>query len=104
MPSKPPPIPTLAEINAPPRWFWACCFNRDCGHERPLPFAPFIIRWGPNVSSDMLRKNLKCSRCGHRGNGIRLPSWVSLQVGEQPFPVLYSGREVIHQQQVRNIG
>jgi len=52
----------------------------------PLPFAPFVIRWGGHVSSDVLRRNLKCSVCGHRGASLSVPSWVDIQVGHEPFP------------------
>jgi hypothetical protein len=50
------------------------------------PFAPFVIRWGPDTSSDALRKNLCCKACGHRGASLLHPSWVDIQIGWQPFP------------------
>ena len=88
MGSKAPPVPTLAELHRqPPRWFWAFCNNRGCSHHRPLPYAPFVIRWGGSVSSDALRRNLKCTACGHRGASIQLPSWADMQVEWRPFPV-----------------
>jgi len=92
MTAKPPPIPTLAELHRqPPRWFWAFCNNPKCSHHRPLPYAPFVIRWGGEVSSDVLRRNLTCTLCGHRGASIQLPSWVNMQIEWQPFPAGRSG-------------
>jgi hypothetical protein len=83
-----PPVPTLGQLSRSPGWFWADCNNRDCTHRRPLPFVPFVIRWGPQTSSDVLRRNLRCTKCGHRGAATMMPSWIDMQVGEQPFPTL----------------
>ena len=91
MASKPPPAPTLLELQRSSRWFWADCNNPRCNHRRPLPVAPFIIRWGADVSSDDLRRNLTCSKCGHRGAATMLPSWVDMQTGWQSFPSDWTG-------------
>jgi hypothetical protein len=48
--------------------------------------VPFAIRWGAGVSSDALRHNLKCSRCGHRGASLSAPSWRDIQVGVRAVP------------------
>jgi hypothetical protein len=64
---------------------WAYC--GQCQHRRPLAIAPFVIRWGPSTSSDRLRKNLVCQRCGHHGALLYAPSWAGNTIGWQPFPV-----------------
>jgi hypothetical protein len=59
---------------------------------RPLPalkadrHRPVRNLLGPHASSDRLRKNLVCERCGHRGALLFHPSWVDMNVGWQPFP------------------
>ena len=70
-----PPIPTLGEISRSPGWAWAYCNKRNCSHRMPMPFAPYVIRWGANVSSDVLLRNLKC--CGRRGGSLSAPSSVT---------------------------
>jgi hypothetical protein len=83
----PPPIATLGQLSRSPGWFWVYCNNRECPHRVPMPVAPYVIRWGGNVSSDVLRRNLKCSRCGAKGASLSAPSWRDLQTGFEPFPV-----------------
>lgn len=81
----PPPVATLGQLQRnEPHWFWAHC--EACRRSRALPLAPFVIRCGPDVSSDALRKNLRCVACGHRGACLQHPSYVDIQVGWQPFP------------------
>lgn len=90
---EPPPKPARARPRAPaspvatigdllrshsPKWFWAYCLGRQggspCCYVRPIPLAPFAIRWGMDASSDMIRRNLVCTRCGHRGVQMVGPS------------------------------
>jgi hypothetical protein len=78
--------PTLKQLQRAPGWHWAICGRPGCGHRRPLAIAPFVIRWGPDMSSDHLRENLVCARCGRRGPLLYHPSWVNRIVGWQPFP------------------
>ena len=52
-------------------------------HRRALPLVPFAIRWGEATSSDVLRRNLKCSRCGRKGAVTFHPSWVDDMYGWQ---------------------
>jgi hypothetical protein len=52
-----------------------------------VAIAPLIIRWGPDASSDMLRRSARCSKCGTQGATLMLPSWVSTTVGFAPFLV-----------------
>jgi hypothetical protein len=81
----PPPIATLGQLQSgEPHWVWAHCDG--CRRARPLPLAPFAIRWGAGASSDVLRRNLRCTVCGHRGASLLHPSWVDSQVGYGPFP------------------
>lgn len=77
-------VPTLKNLQKAPGWVWAYCAR--CQHRRPIAIAPFVIRWGPHVSSDRLRQNLVCERCGHRGALLFHPSWVDMNIGWQPFP------------------
>jgi hypothetical protein len=88
MPRRPPgPIATLGELHqTAPRWFWAHCSNGACRRRRAMPLAPFVIAFGQDASSDVLRRNLKCAKCGHRGVSLQHPSWLNSQDGEQPFP------------------
>jgi hypothetical protein len=60
-----------------------CCFNRigarlhcnTCGHRVAVAFVPFVIRWGTDASSDMLRTRVRCAVCGRRGATLQHPSW-----------------------------
>ena len=80
-----PQIATLGQLHREqPHWFWVHCGR--CRRQRAIPLAPFVIRWGPDASSDMLRRNLTCTHCGHRGASLQHPSWVDSQIGLQPFP------------------
>ena len=51
-----------------------------------MAFVPLIIRWGPDTSSDRLRKAARCTRCGGKGATLMHPSYVDRGVGFQPFP------------------
>ena len=80
------PVPTIGELHRPaPHWLWVFCNARECTHRRALPLAPFVIRYGKDASSDVLRRNFTCSRCGRRGASLQVPSW-AMQTGEQFFP------------------
>ncbi|CAN5482757.1 hypothetical protein BH10PSE7_BH10PSE7_15680 [soil metagenome] len=87
------PMPTLAQTQAiEGKWVWAYCDGRlpggdVCGHKAPLAVAPFVIRWGPDVPNDVLRQNLRCSKCGRRGATIQRPSWSARTDSWQVFPV-----------------
>ena len=56
----PSPIPTLAMLQAtlPGKWVWVCCAAYGCTNKRAFALAPFVIRWGPNGSSDALRRSV----------------------------------------------
>jgi hypothetical protein len=83
-----PPIPTLAQLaGMGPRWLWLVCRETGCGHTAPAALTPFVIRWGADASSDVLRRSARCTCCGHKGAGLQLPSWVGLEEGFAAFPV-----------------
>jgi len=72
---------------------WAICNGLDesgrvaCLHRAPLALAPFVIRWGAEASSNVMRQRLRCAVCGHQGAVLQHPSWIDAQIGEQPFRV-----------------
>jgi len=72
----PPRIPTLGALQRDePHWAWLYCTNyHKCTHRRAMPLAPFVIRWGANASSNVLRKSARCSQCGHKGAALMHPS------------------------------
>jgi hypothetical protein len=52
---------------------------RPCRHRMPVALAPFVIRWGADASSDMLRHQVRCAggagrACSIRGGGGLLRS------------------------------
>ena len=59
---------------------------RSCGHSARVAVAPWLIRYGPTASSELLRENACCELCRSRGASLRLPSWGGLDVGIAPFP------------------
>jgi hypothetical protein len=52
-----------------------------------MTLAQFIIRWDPEASSDLLRKNARCTECDHKGATLSHPGWSGSQTGFLPFPV-----------------
>jgi hypothetical protein len=84
--SRPPPIPTLGQLNRyEPHWVWWHCVR--CQRYVAVPLAPFIIRWGADASSDLLRRHPRCTRCGTRGGLIQMPSIHTSETPYLPFPV-----------------
>ena len=97
-PAPPGPVPTLGELQTgSTKWVWAFCNDLDESgrvawlHRAPLALAPFVIRWGAEASSNVMRERLRCAVCGHRGAVLQHPSWIDAQIGEQPFPVEWVG-------------
>ena len=82
-------VPTLGQIQRPPGWVWLICDRYPpCLHRKAVALAPFIIRWGPDASSDMLRRCARCQKCGHRGATLQVPAWTSYGVDDrESFPV-----------------
>jgi hypothetical protein len=56
-------------------------------HRTPVAFVLFIIRWGPDASSDLHRRSPRCTKCGRKGAALQHPSWAGMHVGFEPFPV-----------------
>jgi hypothetical protein len=82
--TKPGPRPTLGQLQRATPWVWVYCDR--CLHRSPLACAVAVIRWGPQESSDKLRRCARCTACGHKGATIQHPSWVGEHVGFAPFP------------------
>jgi len=78
------PIPTLEQLRRGTPWCWIVC--ERCLHRTPLAFVPLIIRWGPDASSDMLRRSARCTKCGRKGAVLQHPSWAGMHIGFEPFP------------------
>ena len=81
-----PPPPPLAQLRKHHCWLWLNCPHRQCLRRAPMALAPLIIRWGPDASSDVLRQRARCSRCGHKGATLQMPSWAGSEVGLAAFP------------------
>ena len=81
----PGPRPTLGELQRSHCWTWVYC--EKCLHHAPMAFAPLIIRWGAEASSDRLRQCARCTICGHKGAALQHPGWAGTHIGFQPFPV-----------------
>jgi hypothetical protein len=79
------PVPTLGELLHQPYWLWLRC--NACGHCVAVALVPFVIRWGADASSDVLRTHARCTVCGRRGASLQHPSWADESVGWEPFPV-----------------
>jgi hypothetical protein len=66
-------LPALGSISTPslplllhqPYWLWLLC--NSCGHRVAVALVPYVIRWGADASSDLLREHARCSVCGQRG-------------------------------------
>lgn len=82
---QPSPVPTLGQLRRESPWLRMFCAG-GCGHHRPVALAPFIIRWGADASSAVLRRTARCSVCGHKGATLQHPSWVNSLIGFEPFP------------------
>src|SRR5260370_31140137 len=79
------PVPTLGQLRRETCWIWLYC--RACGRGVPAALAPFIIRWGPDASSDILRRRAHCGECGGKGVTLMHPRLRDTQSGVSPFPV-----------------
>jgi len=77
-------VPTLADLQKGGGWLWLVC--NGCGHRQPVAIAPFVIRWGPAASSNLLRRNARC-QCGRRGASTQARSWGGNEEGFEAWPV-----------------
>ena len=79
-------VPTIGELaSEQPRWVWLYCTSKKCGYYVAAPLVPFIILWGPEASSNRLRR-LPCSKCGNRQTHMVMPSSKGL-TEPMEFPV-----------------
>jgi hypothetical protein len=76
---------TLAQLRKGTCWVWAYCQGRECYRGVPLALAPYIIRWGADASSDLLRRSFRCTVCAGKGATLMMPSHVG-GFGLAPFP------------------
>jgi len=81
-------VPTLGALLHQPYWLWLRC---SCGHRVPVAIVPFVIRWGADASSDILRKHARCTVCGRRGASLQHPSWGDAETGWEAFPMAQPG-------------
>ena len=79
---------TLGQLHRPPGWFWVYCtrYHPLYQHRAPMAIAPLIIRWGPDTSSDMLRRCARCTVCCHKGATLQGPGWKNGEAEWEPFP------------------
>jgi hypothetical protein len=71
---EPGPIPTLGDLTRLADWLWLHCRRTGCHHYRRMKLAPIIDRWGADASSDRLRRQARCTKCGNKGANTMVPS------------------------------
>jgi hypothetical protein len=81
-----PPAPTLDQLRRHSPWCWVVC--ETCMHRKPVAFTPWIIRWGPEASSNLLRQSARCGRCGGKGAALQHQSWGGSPIGVRAVPIL----------------
>src|SRR5262249_23027 len=66
------PVATLADLRRVTPWLWVICARRL--RRTPTALAPWIIRWGAEASSDMLRRSAmhRVRRQGRNHSNSRL--------------------------------
>ena len=67
-------LPTLGQLLHALYWVWLC---RSCGHRVAVALVPFVIRWGADASSDMLRG----ASLQHPSGGDVVTGWVVVSSG-----------------------
>jgi hypothetical protein len=77
-------VATLADLRRVTPWLWVIC--ERCQHRAPTALAPWLIRWGPDASSDTLRRSARCGQCGGKGAVIQLPGWGGLDAPVRGWP------------------
>jgi hypothetical protein len=75
---------TLGDLHRATPWLWLYC--EKCRHSAPIACVVPVIRWGPDISSDKLRRCARCTSCGHRGATLQHPGWGGADIGFLPFP------------------
>jgi hypothetical protein len=66
-------------------WMRLACVGLNCAHSKPVAVASFVIRYGSNTSSNVIRRRARCTVCGHLGCATMHPG-VSGDL-LSPFPV-----------------
>lgn len=51
-----------------------------------MTLAWAVIRYGPHVSTDVLRRRARCSKCGALGAALMRTSYVNMAIGDRSFP------------------
>src|SRR5205823_4871960 len=69
------PEPTLGSLHSQFGWVWACC-GVTCSHYAAIPLKPIVALLGADAPANALRSRLRCTKCGSRKAGIKLPSAV----------------------------
>ncbi|GMV63581.1 MAG: hypothetical protein AMXMBFR74_27490 [Parvibaculum sp.] len=91
MPKRPwepaPPHATLIQISNAPGWFRVYCEKIGCGHRSAVPIAPLYHPGGPETPGDVLRRSLKCTKCGTKGASIKRPGYLDNSGLPEPFSV-----------------
>jgi hypothetical protein len=82
----PRPAPTIGDLRKTTCWIWINCSGCQAG--TPFALAPLIIRWGSDASSDLIRRNARCSKCGYRGATVQHPGWSNTETSFQAFPII----------------
>ena len=72
-----PPAPMLEQLRRGHPWCWVVC--ERCLHRRPVAFVPLIIRWGPDASSNLIRRSARCTECGGKGILDKIANSASLR-------------------------
>jgi hypothetical protein len=78
-------VPTLGDMQRSMPWIWLSCDGLNCSHTRSIAVAPFVIRYGADTSSNVLRRRARCIACGHLGAMTMHPGVSGLLIN--PFPV-----------------
>ena len=78
-------VPTLGQMQRSTPWIRLACDGLNCAHSKPVAVAPFVIRWGADTSSNVLRRRARCTACGHLGCATMHPGVTGLLL--DPFPV-----------------
>lgn len=74
-------MPTLRELRAQTAWMWLD--GRTRRHRRPVLLVHLMLAFGIDASSDRVRTQARCKRCGGQGVDTYHPSWVEANEGSR---------------------
>jgi hypothetical protein len=83
------PAASLADLRGVTPWLWIIC--ERCQHHSPTALALSIIRWGADVSSNMLRRSARCTQRGGKSATIQFQGWGGLQAPVRGWAILAIG-------------